>query len=211
MVYRQALYTCTICCEQVWHERLRMKKSFQAFPLKKANGIRMLVLDVDGVMTAGSIFMENTGEEMKALNVRDGHGIKLLQRAGIQVGMLTGRTSGVVKSRAADLGIEHVVQGSLNKMEGLAALLSGTGLLAENCAYMGDDVLDLPPMRQCALGFAPHDAHPSVLKHAEWVSGFDGGHGAVRQAAEGLILANNAWSQMMQEPYGVSPPDCGWH
>jgi len=184
--------------------------SFRTFPFNKVRSIDMLILDVDGVMTAGSILMDNTGEEMKAFNVRDGHGIKLLQRAGIQVGILTGRTSGVVKSRATDLGIEHVVQGSLNKMEGLEVLLSGTGLLAENCAYMGDDVLDLPPMRHCALGFAPNDAHSSVLKHADWVSGFDGGCGAVRQAAEGLILANDAWDQVIQKPYGVPSTDCGW-
>lgn len=170
----------------------------------------MLILDVDGVLTAGSIFMDDTGKEMKAFNVRDGHGIKLLQRAGVQVGILTGRTSGVVESRAADLGIEHVVQGSLNKAEGLKALLSGAELLAGNCAYMGDDILDLPPMQHCALGFAPNDAHPSVLKHADWVAGFGGGHGAVRQAAEGLILAKDSWDRVMQEPYGVFATDCGW-
>ncbi|MDQ6959492.1 MAG: HAD hydrolase family protein [Mariprofundaceae bacterium] len=191
-------------------ETLEMNKSFRTFPLKKAHGIQMLILDVDGVMTEGSIFMDDTGKEMKAFNVRDGHGIKLLQRAGIQVGILTGRTSGVVKSRASDLGIEHVVQGSLNKAEGLDALLSGAGLLAERCAYMGDDVLDLAPMRSCALGFAPNDAHPSVMKYADWVSGFGGGRGAVRQAVEGLILANDGWMRVIQEPYGVSSTDCGW-
>jgi len=184
--------------------------SFRTFPFKKACGIRMLILDVDGVLTAGSIFMDNTGEEMKAFNVRDGHGIKLLQRTGIQVGILTGRTSGVVKSRASDLAIEHVVQGSLNKLEGLEVLLADTGLAAEQCVYMGDDVLDLPPIRHCALGFAPSDAHPSVLKHADWVSGFVGGHGAVRQAAEGLILANDAWDRVIEKPYGVFSTDCGW-
>jgi len=188
-----------------------MKRSCRTFPLKKAHGIRMLILDVDGVMTAGSILMDDAGRETKAFNVRDGHGIKLLQRAGIQVGILTGRTSGVVTSRAADLGIEHVVQGSLNKMEGLGVLLSNARVLAENCVYMGDDVLDLPPMRHCALGFAPNDAHLPVLKYADWVSGFEGGCGAVRQAAEGLILANDAWNQVIQEPYGVSSADCGWY
>jgi len=170
----------------------------------------MLILDVDGVMTAGSIFMDDSGEEIKAFNVRDGHGIKLLQRAGVQVGILTGRTSGVVERRASDLGIEHVVQGSMDKAEGLKTLLSGSGLHVENCAYMGDDVLDLAPMHCCALGFAPGDAHPSILQHADWVSGFGGGRGAVRQAAEGLILANDSWMRVIQEPYGVSSDDCGW-
>jgi len=187
-----------------------MKSSFQTFPFKKAHGIQMLILDVDGVMTSGSIYMDDAGREMKAFNVRDGHGIKLLQRAGIQVGILTGRTSGVVASRASDLDIEHVVQGSLNKADGLRTLLSGSGLRAERCAYMGDDVLDLAPMRSCALGFSPNDAHPSVLNIADWVSGFGGGCGAVRQAAEGLILANDGWARLIQAPYGVSSDDCGW-
>jgi len=187
-----------------------MNKSFQTFPFDQARGIRMLILDVDGVLTAGSIFMDDAGNEMKAFNVRDGHGIKLLQRAGIQVGILTGRTSGVVKCRAADLGIKHVVQGSLNKADGLKSLLSSVGLGAEDCVFMGDDILDLPPMRACALGFTPNDAHPSVLKHADWVAGLGGGHGAVRQAAEGLILANDGWNEVVQKPYDVSPADCGW-
>lgn len=184
--------------------------SFRTFPFEKARGIRMLILDVDGVLTAGSIFMDDAGEEMKAFNVRDGHGIKLLQRAGIQVAILTGRVSRVVASRAADLGVEHVVQGSLNKADGLKALLSGAGLLAEHCACMGDDILDLAPMRRCALGLAPYDAHPSVLRYADWVSGFGGGCGAVRQVAEGLILAKGRWGAVIQEPYGVSATDCGW-
>ncbi len=186
------------------------ENSFRTFPLKKACSIQMLILDVDGVMTAGSIFMTYLGEEIKAFNVRDGHGIKLLQRAGIQVAILTGRTSRVVESRASDLDIEYVVQGSLNKEDGLKILLSESRLDAESCAYMGDDVIDLAPMRHCALGFAPNDAHPSVLKHADWVSGFGGGCGAVRQAAEGLILANHGWMRVMREPYGVSSADCGW-
>jgi len=178
--------------------------------MEKARNIRMLVLDVDGVLTDGAIFMDNAGEEMKAFNVRDGHGIKLLQRAGIQVGILTGRTSGVVAGRAKDLGIDHVVQGSLNKSAGLDALLSGTGLCERDCAYMGDDILDLLPMRRCTLALAPKDAHPAVQQFADWLSAFNGGRGAVRQAVEGLILAGHAWRHVIQEPYGVSPADCGW-
>jgi len=180
------------------------------FPMDSAQGIRMLVLDVDGVLTDGSIIMDHAGEEWKAFNVRDGHGIKLLQRAGIQVGILTGRTSDVVASRARDLGIEGVVQGSLDKSAGLDELLAQTGISEKDCAYMGDDVLDLPPMRRCALGFAPKDAHASVLKLADWVSTFNGGRGAVRQVAEGLLLASDAWQRIVQDPYGVSAGDCGW-
>lgn len=188
-----------------------MQRKQSDFPLHKARGIRMLILDVDGVMTAGSIIMDHDGEEWKAFNVRDGHGIKMLQRAGIRLGILTGRSSGVVASRARELGIEHVVQGSLKKSEGLDVLLGETGLSASDCAYMGDDIVDLPPMRRCRLGFAPRDAHAAVLKAADWVSACDAGRGAVRQVAEGLILANDAWASVVEEPYGVSPADCGWN
>lgn len=180
------------------------------FPFAQARGIRMLILDVDGVMTDGSIIMDNSGEESKGFNVRDGHGIKMLQRAGIQLAILTGRTSGVVASRARDLGIEYVVQGSLKKTEGLDTLLLQAGLQAQDCAFMGDDIVDLPPMRRCRLAFAPRDAHASVLQAVDWVSACDGGRGAVRLVAEGLILANDAWQRVIETPYGVSPADCGW-
>ncbi|PJC67097.1 MAG: phenylphosphate carboxylase subunit delta, partial [Zetaproteobacteria bacterium CG_4_8_14_3_um_filter_59_5] len=100
-----------------------MMHTLNEFPFAKAKGIRMLILDVDGVMTDGSIIMNDSGEESKGFNVRDGHGIKMLQRAGIHLAILTGRTSGVVASRARDLGIEYVVQGSLKKTEGLDTLL----------------------------------------------------------------------------------------
>lgn len=185
-------------------------EGYRSFPFDRARNVRMLILDVDGVLTGGDIIMDNAGEESKAFNVRDGHGIKLLQRAGVRVALLTGRRSGVVACRARDLGIEHVIQGSLKKVEGLDELLQQTGLDAEACAYMGDDVLDLPPMRRCAFGMAPKDAHPSVIRHADWLSDHDGGNGAVRQAAEGLILARNAWQEVVQTPYGVTPSDCGW-
>jgi 3-deoxy-D-manno-octulosonate 8-phosphate phosphatase (KDO 8-P phosphatase) len=188
-----------------------MQKRRADFPLHKAKGIRMLILDVDGVMTAGNIIMDHSGEEWKAFNVRDGHGIKMLQRAGIRLAILTGRTSGVVASRARELGIEYVVQGSLKKSEGLDALLGEAGLSAADCAYMGDDIVDLPPMRRCRLSFAPRDAHAAVLKAVDWVSDCDAGRGAVRQVIEGLILANDAWPSVVEGPYGVTPADCGWN
>lgn len=180
------------------------------FPQAKARHIRMLILDVDGVLTDGSIIMDKSGDEIKAFNVRDGHGIKLLQRAGIEVAIITGRSSAVVAARAADLGIRQVIQGSLNKTEGLAELLAATGRKAEECAMLGDDVVDLPPMYQCALRLAPADAHAAVLAKVDWISDFTGGHGAVRQAAEGLILATGQWQTVIGERYSVSPADCGW-
>jgi len=180
------------------------------FPLAKAGDIRMLILDVDGVMTNGSITMDQHGDEWKSFNVRDGHGIKMLQRADIQVAIITGRSSKVVAARAQDLGIEFVIQGCLNKGEGLTDMEQQSGIAAEQCAMLGDDVLDLPPMYRCGLSLAPNDAHQAVLSHVDWISDLPGGGGAIRQAAEGLILATGAWERVIQSRYRISPLDCGW-
>jgi 3-deoxy-D-manno-octulosonate 8-phosphate phosphatase (KDO 8-P phosphatase) len=187
-----------------------MNTSYASFPFELAQGIRLLILDVDGVLTGGTLFIDDHGDETKGFHVRDGHGLKMLQRAGIGVGILTGRTSGVVEHRARDLGIEHVIQGSLRKSEGLDRLCAMAGIAPDQCAYMGDDVVDLPAMRRCRLALAPQDAHPSVQRMAHWCASFAGGAGAVRQACEGLILAAGAWSEIVEAPYGVSPADCGW-
>jgi len=187
-----------------------MKHSYQSFPMSLAKNIRMLVLDVDGVLTAGQIFLTDGGEQIKAFNVRDGHGIKLLQRIGIEVAILTGRTSKVVELRAQELGIKHLIQGSLRKADGIAVLCEKANIQASDCAYMGDDVIDLPAMALCRLNMAPFDAHQAVQSKVNWVSAYAGGSGAVRQACEGLILANDAWDDVMGSAYGVSPQESGW-
>jgi len=184
--------------------------AYQSFPLGLAKGIKMLVLDVDGVLTEGHVTMTDHGDEIKNFNVRDGHGIKMLQRAGIEVAILTGRKSKVVAHRAADLGIKYLIQGSLRKADGLTELCNQAGILPQDCAYMGDDVIDLPAMRQCRLQTAPSNAYVGVLNHASWISSFAGGGGAVRQLCEGLILANDGWQAVMQNAYGLTPQDCGW-
>lgn len=184
--------------------------SYQSFPLDIAKGIKMLVLDVDGVLTEGYVTMTDQGDEIKNFNVRDGHGIKMLQRAGIEVAILTGRKSSVVAHRASDLGIQYVVQGSLRKADGLVDLCQQSGIEASDCAYMGDDMIDLPAMRSCRLTTAPVNAHQGVLGSVIWVSSYTGGNGAVRQLCEGLILANNAWNTIVTKAYGLSAEDCGW-
>jgi len=181
------------------------------FPFDKAKNIRLLILDVDGVMTDGSIIMDQHGDELKAFNVRDGHGIKMLQRAGISIGIITGRNSAVVSVRARDLGIEFVIQGCLNKAEGLLQMQQQTGIEAKHCAMMGDDVLDLPPMYQCGLSLAPADAHHAVLAYSDWVSDCNGGRGAIRQATEGLILAVDKWDEIVTSRYDITPAACGWN
>ncbi len=187
-----------------------MNSGYEGFPLQAANGIRLLVLDVDGVLTDGRIILTDGNKQLKGFNVRDGHGLKLLQRADIKIAILTGRTSQVVEHRARELGIEFIVQGCWNKSDGLTEILEMAETAENECAYMGDDIVDLPAMRRCRLGLAPADAHVAVEKYADWISDFPGGHGAVRQAAEGLILAAGAWQQVMAEPYDVGPADCGW-
>jgi len=181
------------------------------FPFELAADIRMLILDVDGVMTDGSIIMDQHGDELKAFNVRDGHGIKMLQRAGISIGIITGRNSAVVAARASDLGIEYVIQGCLNKAEGLLQMEQQTGIPAEQCAMMGDDVLDLPPMYQCKLSLAPADAHQAVLSYVDWVSDSAGGRGAIRQASEALIIAAGKWDEIVKSRYEITPAACGWN
>ncbi len=184
--------------------------AYESFPRDIAKGIKMLVLDVDGVLTEGHVTMTDSGDEIKNFNVRDGHGIKMLQRTGIEVAILTGRKSKVVAHRAADLGIQYLIQGSLRKADGLKDLCAQAGIPPKDCAYMGDDVIDLPAMMQCRLKTAPSNAHSSVLSKAMWVSDAKGGAGAVRQLCEGLILANDGWDEILSQAYGVSPQDCGW-
>jgi len=188
-----------------------LQKTGFDFPFEKASDIRMLILDVDGVMTDGSIIMDQHGDECKAFNVRDGHGIKMLQRAGIAIGIITGRSSAVVAARAADLGIEFIIQGCLNKAEGLLHMQQESGIAAKYCAMMGDDVLDLPPMYQCGLSLAPNDAHLAVRSYVDWLSDDNGGRGAIRQAAEGLILAVDKWDEIIKSRYNISPAACGWN
>jgi len=187
-----------------------MSNSYQSFPMQLAKGIRMLVLDVDGVLTAGQIFLTDECEQIKAFHVRDGHGIKLLQRMGIEVAILTGRTSKVVEHRANELGIQYLIQGSLRKADGIAVLCEKAGIQASDCAYMGDDIIDLPAMNVCRLSLAPHDAHLAVCAKVDWVSCYNGGFGAVRQVCEGLILANDGWDDVMRSAYAISPQESGW-
>ncbi|WP_298608607.1 3-deoxy-manno-octulosonate-8-phosphatase KdsC [uncultured Thiothrix sp.] len=156
-----------------------------------ASKIELLILDVDGVLTDGSLFYDNHGQEYKAFNSRDGHGLRMLQDAGVKVAILTGRKSELVQHRAKNLNIptELVFQGFRDKRPAFAALLEHTSLPAEKIAYIGDDVIDLPVMKQVGLAIAVADAHPFVKEHAHWVTTRSGGRGAVRETCEMLLDA----------------------
>lgn len=165
------------------------------------SAIACMVFDVDGVLTDGGITIMDNGEEIKTFNSRDGHGMKLLMRAGIEVAILTGRTSRVVEHRARELGITHVVQGAKDKKAALLDLAGRMGVSPANMAYMGDDVVDLPPMSLCALTFAPADAHPMVLGRSDVVTSLPGGHGAAREAIE-ILLTRMGLIDKVMERYG---------
>lgn len=153
--------------------------------------IRLLVLDVDGVLTDGRLYYGPAGETLKVFSVRDGHGIKSLQRAGIEVAIITGRNSEMTVARARDLGIAHLVQGREDKGEALDELLAHLEITVDQVAYMGDDVVDIPAMQRVALSLTVQDAHADVVKVAQWRARQPGGRGAVREACDLLLAARN--------------------
>ena len=157
--------------------------------LEKASRIRLLIFDVDGVLTDGSLFIGDDGQEYKAFNSRDGHGIKMLQRHGVIVAIITGRTSRVVEHRMENLGVTHVYQGKLEKLPAYEELSAELGIPADETAYVGDDVVDLPVMRQVGLAIAVQDAHPLVRQHSHWQTPSAGGRGAARDVCEMLMEA----------------------
>ena len=156
---------------------------------EKAARIRLLIFDVDGVLTDGSLFVGDDGQEYKAFNSRDGHGIKMLQKYGVEIAIITGRTSQVVEHRMANLGITHIYQGKLDKLPAYEELRKNLGISVEETAYVGDDVVDLPVMRRVGLAIAVQDAHPLVRQHSHWQTPSTGGRGAARDVCEMLMEA----------------------
>ncbi len=157
--------------------------------LERARRIRLVIFDVDGVLTDGSLFIGDDGQEYKAFHSRDGHGMKMLQTSGVDIAIITGRTSEVVRHRVADLGIRHVYQGQRDKLVAFEELTRSLGLSTEEIAYVGDDVVDLPVMRRVGLAIAVQDAHALVKQHAHWQTPHGGGRGAGRDVCELIMEA----------------------
>jgi len=155
----------------------------------RARGIRLAAFDVDGVLTDGRLVLGPAGEEYKVFHVRDGHGLKELQGAGIVLAIITGRSSPVVAARMHELGILHVHQGVADKGTCLAQLLTATAIPARAALYMGDDLPDLPAFDLAGLAVAVADAVPAVRARAHWVTRAAGGRGAVREVADALLAA----------------------
>jgi len=156
---------------------------------QKATNIRLVIFDVDGVLTDGSLFLGDDGQEYKAFHSQDGHGMKMLQESGVPIGIITGRTSEVVRLRMASLGVQHVFQGKLDKLPAYCELRDTLGLDDAQIAYVGDDVVDLPVMTRVGLAIAVQDAHPLTRQHAHHVTAAGGGRGAAREVCELLMDA----------------------
>ena len=159
-------------------------------------GLKLAIFDVDGVMTDGRIVIDDNGCESKFFHVRDGHGLKLMMRAGLQVALLTGRQSRVVEHRAAELGISMVHQGAKRKLDVYEPLLAEMNLRDEEVAFAGDDLVDLPIMRRVGLALAPADAAAEVRAVAHFIAQAGGGRGAVREMVEFILKGMGHWDEV---------------
>ena len=166
----------------------------------KAAAVRLIVFDVDGVLTDGGLFIGDDGQEYKAFNSKDGHGMVMLQQSGVEIAIITGRTSEVVRIRMASLGIERVYQGKREKLPAYEEIKQITGFDDEQIAYVGDDVVDLPVMTRVGFAVTVQDAHPLAKQHAHWVTPSGGGRGAAREVCE-LIMDAQGTLQSALRPY----------
>jgi 3-deoxy-D-manno-octulosonate 8-phosphate phosphatase (KDO 8-P phosphatase) len=160
--------------------------------------IELLALDVDGVMTDGSIIIGQDEELSKHFDVRDGMGLSLAMRHGIQVALITGRHSEIVLHRAMELGISNVYENVIYKGKTLVQVAKRLGISMDHVAFMGDDLNDLPAFSRAAYSFAPHDAVPEVAARADYVTTKDGGHGAVREVCEKILKAKGLWDSIVE-------------
>jgi 3-deoxy-D-manno-octulosonate 8-phosphate phosphatase (KDO 8-P phosphatase) len=166
---------------------------------ERASRIRLLLFDVDGVLTDGVVVMHTDGTESKGFHIRDGAAIVWAQRAGLSVGLLSARTSGATTHRAAQLGIRTVVQGVPDKLVAYQQILRDAGLSDDAVAYMGDDLLDVPVLSRAGLAGAPADAAQDVRDRVHWVSAMGGGRGAVREFIELILRAQERWETVTRE------------
>lgn len=162
--------------------------------LQRAARIKLALFDVDGVLTDGRVIL-GAHDEYKCFDIKDGHGLRMLARHGVEVGIITGRSSTAVERRAQELGIKHLYQGCKEKLPFFHELLARLGLTTEQTAYMGDDFMDLPVMLQAGLAAAVGDAHTLVQRHAHWVAPAPGGRGAARQLAELIVYARGGYDE----------------
>jgi len=165
----------------------------------KAKKIKLLLLDVDGVLTDGSIIYDEQGRELKIFNVRDGAMVKWLKRAGIEVAILSGRKSKAVEKRAKELGVELVIQDAKDKLPAFQTLLKQTGFKPKEIAYLGDDWHDLVVLKRVGLSACPKDAVEEIKKQVDYVCRAKGGRGAVRELGELILKAQGKWQEIIKK------------
>jgi len=170
-----------------------MGRPMETDMIERLKGVRLLILDVDGVLTDGRIIVDDNGCETKHFNVRDGHGLKVLMRYDVDVVLLTGRTSSVVAHRADDLGIQEVHQGIWNKVEAFEGIIARRGLLPNQVAYVGDDIVDIPLLKRVGFSASVADGCEEARRSVHYVAENRGGRGAVREICELILKAQGKW------------------
>jgi 3-deoxy-D-manno-octulosonate 8-phosphate phosphatase (KDO 8-P phosphatase) len=168
--------------------------------VQRAARLRLMIFDVDGVLTDGSLHYGADGELIKTFNVLDGHGIKLLQQSGVATAIISARKSSIVERRATDLGIVHVQQGVHDKRTAFEQLLAHTGIAAEECGFVGDDVIDLPILLRVGFAASVPNAHPEVQSRAHYLTKAGGGKGAVRELCDFILRAQGNYEAALA-PY----------
>jgi len=176
-----------------------LEKPIQPEILTKAKQIRLLIFDVDGVLTDGSLYIDDSGQEYKAFNSKDGLGIKMLQSTGVEIAIISGRTSEVVKHRMLSLGIDKIYLGQINKVPAFEQICTDLNLSPQQVAYVGDDVIDNPVMLKAGLAISVADAHPLTTQYADWQTSRPGGRGAAREVCELIMLAQDNWEQQLNQ------------
>jgi len=166
--------------------------------IQKAKQLKLLILDVDGVLTDGRLFFDGNGEEYKCFHARDGHGIKLLRETGVEVAVISGRKSKSVALRMKSLGVEYVYQGHENKVSAFNEIIESMGIRPDQAAHMGDDLLDLPLMVRAGLSIAVNDANDSVKEYADWCTKTTGGLGAVREVCDFIMQAQGTFDAVLK-------------
>ena len=161
--------------------------------MARTTEIRLILLDVDGVLTDGKVLLHADGSESKQFDIKDGTAIVWAQRAGLSIALLSARSADATAVRAAQLGIATIIQGSANKIAGFEQILTGAGLTDEQVGSMGDDLQDLPVLRRAGFSAAPADASPEVRAAVQWVSASGGGRGAVRECIEHVLRSQGNW------------------
>lgn len=175
-----------------------MRREVSRKVLERASNISFVLMDVDGVLTDGRLYMRGNGSEGKTFHTHDGHGIRMGQRGGLRFGILSGRESKVVAERAQELSITEVHQRIYNKAECFEQILRQHQLAEEAVCYIGDDLIDLPVMRRAGLAIAPANAVPEVIEAAHYVTEREGGNGAVREAVDLLLRAKGNWDSVTE-------------